>query len=95
MTKLQEVLTRRLRLKQPQFFLRKDGPYINGSIVSESFKGRGDLNRQLALWGALEAELGEKAAKMVGMLIAYTPAEWDLDPLPPSRQKPRARVAKV
>ncbi len=41
-TKLQGVLTRRLRLKQPEFFLRRDGPYINGSIVSESFKGKGD-----------------------------------------------------
>ena len=92
MIQLQELLMRQLKLKRAQFVLKKDGPYINGSIVSESFKAKGDRERQRAIWDALTAELGDEATKTVGMIIAYTPAEWELDPLPPSRQKPRVRI---
>jgi acid stress-induced BolA-like protein IbaG/YrbA len=80
-TRLQQLLTRKLKLKAPRYVLTRDGHYINGSVISESFRGKGDLQRQLAIWGALEAELGEEAIDTVGMIIAYTPKEWELDPI--------------
>jgi acid stress-induced BolA-like protein IbaG/YrbA len=76
--KLQEILTRRLHLSAPEFRLKAYGARINGHIISDSFKGKRDLKRQQLIWDALEDELGtEVAQKSVGMLLAYTPYEWD------------------
>jgi acid stress-induced BolA-like protein IbaG/YrbA len=75
--KLKEILIRRLRLKNPHFRLEGRGR-VSGSIVSATFAGKGDSDRQKMIWDALEEELGAAAVKEVGMLLAYTPKEWDL-----------------
>src|SRR5689334_7756888 len=75
--KLKEVLTRRLRLKAPLFHLVGRGR-VSGSVVSKTFAGRGDSDRQSMIWNALEAELGPASVREVGMLLAYTPDEWNL-----------------
>ena len=77
--KVQEILTRRLRLAEPEFRLERDGTWIFGSIISRSFKGKGDYKRQELIRRALEAELGTEASQRVGMLLAYTPDEWYID----------------
>ena len=75
---LQDVLNSRLSLKDPQFFLGKSGDRWVGNIVSQTFKGKDDYKRQVMIREALEAELGKESAKRVGMLLAYTPDEWNL-----------------
>src|SRR5438552_18378006 len=75
---LQEILQTRLRLKDPFFQLEKAGSRISGNIVSPSFKGKRDHERQKLIWDALTDELGDEAMKMVGMLLAFTPDEWNL-----------------
>jgi acid stress-induced BolA-like protein IbaG/YrbA len=76
---LKGILAKRLSLNDPQFFLRKVGGRLVGHIVSTTFRGKDDHRRQEMIWDALEAELGPKAVKVVGMLLAYTPGEWDPD----------------
>lgn len=80
---IRKLLTDELRLKGPEFFL-STGPAgrINGHVVSTTFKGMRDRQRQGMLWDALEFVLGRsESRKAVGMLIAYTPEEWYADEL--------------
>jgi len=81
-SKIEEILTRRLKLKEPRFYLTKDGDHVFGSIISASFRRRGDLKRQRMIHDALETEVGKTAAGKIGMLLAYTPEEWDWDSVP-------------
>jgi acid stress-induced BolA-like protein IbaG/YrbA len=75
--KLKQILTRRLKLKDPQFRLEGRGR-ISGSLVSPTFAGKKAHQRQQMIWEALDAELGAASVKEVGMLLAYTPDEWNL-----------------
>src|SRR5438309_11758607 len=75
--KLKEVLTRRLKLKNPIFRLQGRGR-VSGSLMSATFLGKGDSQRQQMIWDALDAELGAASGKEVGMLLAYAPDEWGL-----------------
>jgi len=38
----------------------------------------GDHLRQQMIWDALDEELGAASVKEVGMLLAYSPDEWEL-----------------
>jgi acid stress-induced BolA-like protein IbaG/YrbA len=76
---LERILTARLALKEPRFFLEKVGNRLVGNIISVTFKGKKDHDRQAMIWDALEEELGPESVMRVGMLLAYTPDEWDLD----------------
>jgi acid stress-induced BolA-like protein IbaG/YrbA len=76
---LEALLKQRLRLQAPLFRLRKIGAKIAGSIVSDTFKRKGDHVRQKMIWDALEAEFGAEAARKVGTILAYTWDEWDVD----------------
>ena len=76
--KLMGILTGRLSLEDPEYFLEKAGRRLVGDIVSPTFMGMDDHERQKTIWDALEAELGPDAFRLVGMLLAYTPEEWHL-----------------
>ena len=76
---IENVLTRRLKLASPEFRLRKIGPMYSGSVISDTFKRKGDFLRQKMIWDALEAELGEESARRIGTLLAYTWDEWDVE----------------
>jgi acid stress-induced BolA-like protein IbaG/YrbA len=87
---LERILTRKLSLKDPQFFLEQYGSLLGGDIISSTFKGKRDHQRQDMIWDALEAELGSSFKTRVGMLLAYTPDEWNLGAEPvktPKRKK--------
>ena len=56
---------------------RLAGGRFVGDIVSGSFKGKRDHERQKLIWDALDAELGAESVRLVGMLLAYTPQEWE------------------
>jgi acid stress-induced BolA-like protein IbaG/YrbA len=90
--KLKEILIRRLRLKDPHFRLEGRGR-VSGSVVSATFVGKGDSDRQRMIWDALDEELGAVSVKEVGMLLAYTPDEWDL-PLEGTVARGAVRQAK-
>src|SRR6266404_721653 len=77
-TRLKQILTKALSLKNPEYHLETWGGRINGSIISESFKGKRDHQRQFKIWDALEDALGKDSYKRVGMLLAYTPGEWTM-----------------
>ncbi len=74
------LLRQRLGLESPRFDLeRLPGGKLSGSVISNSFLGLGDAERQRRIWEALEAELGPQATSQVGTLLAYTDPEWDVD----------------
>jgi acid stress-induced BolA-like protein IbaG/YrbA len=77
---LRDILTERLGLASPRFeFERLPGGKLSGSVVSDTFKGLTDSDRQDRIWSALDEALGEQASSVVGTLLAYTDAEWDVD----------------
>jgi acid stress-induced BolA-like protein IbaG/YrbA len=88
--RLAEILRRRLALKDPEWHFERFAGRIIGDIVSASFRGKRDHERQQLIWDALDAELGVESASLVGMLLAYTPDEWDVG----SDRKPATRRAK-
>lgn len=71
------ILEQKLALKDPLFRLRTYGGRINGSVVSRTFDRKGDLRRQRMIWDALDDALGPDSVKHVGMILAYTPEEWN------------------
>src|SRR5437762_1385475 len=91
-SKLRAILSRRLRLADPKFIIEKAGGRLVGDIISPSFAGKRDRERQELIWGALEAELGPDAGKRVGMFLAYTPDEWSLgeDDKPAEKKRKKA-----
>ena len=77
--KLREILIKRLKLVSPQFQLEKlPRGKVSGSVISDTFMGRSNINRQQDIWAALEDELGSTATTLVGTLLAYTTAEWNV-----------------
>ena len=76
---VQGVLVRRLGLRSPRFDLESAGSKVSGSVISPSFRGMRDSERQGLLWDALHAEYGPASVQRVGTLLAFTPDEWDLD----------------
>ena len=76
---IQSTLTRRLKLKAPRFALETVGTKVGGSIISASFRGMADSERQRQIWDALDAEYGAESVKRAGAFLAFTPDEWDLD----------------
>ena len=77
--KLQQLLTRRLRLSRPIFKLESIGSKLAGSIISDTFKGKSAQKRQTMIWDALEGELGAGFVHEVDTLLTYTPEEWNID----------------
>src|SRR5437016_5895710 len=75
---LAKILTERLKLIEPEFHLEKVGPRIIGNIISPTFKGKRDHQRQKMIWDALQEEFGADSVLKIGMLLAYTPEEWRL-----------------
>lgn len=75
---VQQILTDGLKLASPEFMLEKAGGRLSGNVISASFKGKRDHERQRMIWDALDAALGAESARGVGLLLAYTPAEWEM-----------------
>jgi acid stress-induced BolA-like protein IbaG/YrbA len=79
LNEVQTVLAQRLHLQSPRFALESAGSKVSGSIISPSFRGMRDSERQRRIWDALHAEYGAQSVELVGALLAFTPDEWDLD----------------
>jgi acid stress-induced BolA-like protein IbaG/YrbA len=78
-TEIRSVLTRRLKLDAPRFALEAAGTKVSGSIISKSFHGMPDSERQRRVWDALRAEYGPGCVHRAGTFLMFTPDEWDLD----------------
>ncbi len=92
--KLEEVLTVRLALTEPEFYLEKlPGGKLSGSVVSDTFEGSDNVARQQSIWDALEQEFGPESQNIVGTLLAYTKAEWHV-PLQGDRANGKRRKSK-
>ena len=65
--------------------LESAGSKVSGSIISHSFRGIPDSERQRRIWDALDAEFGRESVHRAGTFLAFTPDEWDLDEEPQSR----------
>ncbi|HVV72156.1 MAG TPA: hypothetical protein VHI52_11770 [Verrucomicrobiae bacterium] len=76
---IQSALTRRLNLQNPRFELESAGPKVSGSIISPSFRGIPDSERQRRIWDALHQEFGPDSVQRAGTFLAFTPDEWNLD----------------
>ena len=77
--KVKRLLTRRLGLASPRFVLEHVGDMVMGSVISETFTGSDDFARQQSIRSALRDELNPASLRQVGMILAYTPEEWDFD----------------
>ncbi len=53
-----------------------DGERVKGLIISESFAGMDDADRQDHVWDLLESKLSQTEQRRVLSLIAYTPEEY-------------------
>lgn len=93
MARLEQILTKELSLESPEFRLERWKERLNGSVISDTFKGKRDHQRQVMIWDALDAALGKESVLLVGMLLAYTRDEWFIDGPPPA-QKPKVKKAK-
>lgn len=92
---IKRLLTEQLKLKSPDFHLSvgRTG-HINGQVVSESFEGKGDRQRQGMIWDVLAAIVGnEEAEKQVGFIMALTPFEWNLDEILVPTEKSKRKKA--
>lgn len=78
-TEIQSALTRRLNLDTPRFQLESAGAKVSGSIISPSFRGMTDTERQRRIWDALHEEYGAESVRRGGTFLAFTPDEWDID----------------
>ena len=76
-SKVRDALASQLSLKDPRFRLEKWGNLINGSVISPTFKRKDDMKRQVMIRDALDRVFGSLAEKRVGMILAYTPDEWN------------------
>lgn len=76
---IETILTDRLKLEQPDFKLESAGSKVSGSVISPTFRGMPDSERQRLLWDALDAEYGPESVHRVGSLLAFTPDEWNID----------------
>jgi acid stress-induced BolA-like protein IbaG/YrbA len=74
---LEKILTKRLLLKDPEYHLRKIGGRLVGNIISPTFRRVPDHKRQEMIWKALTDALRSDSVRMVGMLLAYSPEEWN------------------
>jgi acid stress-induced BolA-like protein IbaG/YrbA len=77
--KVQKVLTEVLGLREPRFKLEVYGGMVSGSVISPSFQGKSDRRRREMIVDAIDDALGKEGAGEVGMILAYTPEEWDVD----------------
>ncbi len=77
-SEIQSALTRRLNLQAPRFALETVGAKVSGSIISASFRGMPDSERQQRIWSALNEEYGAESVRRAGTFLAFTPDEWDL-----------------
>jgi acid stress-induced BolA-like protein IbaG/YrbA len=78
-SEVKSLLASKLHLKSPRFELESAGAKVSGSIISPSFRGMKDSERQQRIWDALEKVYGSESVHRVGTLLAFTPDEWDLD----------------
>jgi acid stress-induced BolA-like protein IbaG/YrbA len=76
---IETALTRRLKLQTPRFKLESAGAKVSGSIISSTFRGMTDSERQRKIWDALDAEYGANSIHRAGSFLAFTPDEWDLN----------------
>jgi acid stress-induced BolA-like protein IbaG/YrbA len=88
MSNVEAALTAELRLKDARFFLEKWGDRINGSVISPTFKKKRNIRRYELIREALEKVFGPIALTRVGMILAYTPDEWDPFRNPEPEPKP-------
>lgn len=79
LSEVQSALARRLCLEFPRFELESAGTKVSGSIISSSFRGMRDSERQRRIWEALQQEYGADSVQRLGTLLAFTPDEWDIE----------------
>jgi acid stress-induced BolA-like protein IbaG/YrbA len=87
--RLKTILSSKLSLKDPQFLLEKIDGRLLGNIISPTFKGKKEHVRQGLIWDALEEEIGPDFARLVGLLLPYTPDEWNIGTIAAPSSKPR------
>ena len=87
--KLEKILTDGLSLDHPRYQLQKVGGRLVGNIISPTFRRMADYKRQKMIWNVLEHELGELSLRKVGMLLAYSPEEWDPELITESPKRTR------
>ena len=76
------ILKNRLALRDAQFmFETARGGNVFGDIVSPSFRGMRSRQRLDMLRRVLREELTPEEQQQVGMIITYTPEEWNIDDL--------------
>ena len=79
MSDIETLLTDKLKLRDPVFKLEPAGAKVSGSVISSTFRGLTDSDRQRQIWDVLDAEYGAESVHRVGSLLAFTLEEWNID----------------
>ena len=94
-SKLKRIVTSGLHLEDVRYEWVESYGRISGHVISPAFRGVGYRERQKRIWDALEAELAPELLDLVGIILAYTPEEWefstgDVEDAPPKRKRKTA-----
>ena len=77
---IEEALSTQVGLMDPEFHLEiLPSGSVSGSIISDTFAGMDDLERQRRIWDVLDDLYGQASTKIVGTLLAYSKKEWNWD----------------
>ncbi len=80
MEKIEEIkkVFEKLGLKELEMDIEEsDSGKIGGFIVSKSFEGMSQIDRQNYIWDYLEKQLSEEKHKKIRAILTFTPAESD------------------
>jgi acid stress-induced BolA-like protein IbaG/YrbA len=93
--KLERVMTSGLHLDDVRYEWVESYGRISGHVISPAFRGVEYRERQRRMWDALEAGLEAESLDRMGILLAFTPEEWDfstgdVEDAPPKRKRKTA-----
>src|SRR5438094_90137 len=72
--KLKQLLAAELSLDEPEFRLEKVGGRLVGDVISKTFKGMADRDRQKLIWDVLQTRLCAESVKSVAKgIVAAAP----------------------
>jgi len=80
MEKIEEIkkVFEKLELEELEIDIEESGSgKIGGFIVSKSFEGMSQIDRQNYIWDYLEKQLSEEKHKKIRAILTLTPAESD------------------
>lgn len=92
---LERILTSSLRSEDVRYEWREGYGRISGHVITSVFQGMDYRERYKRVYDALKAELNDEALDQIGIILTFTPLEWegstgDIEDVPPKRKRKTA-----